>query len=131
MYRRAVLGSLAAGFGALFADCSGSSVSGSVVANETPLVLTHEYAVQATYSGTQIAVNVIAENGGNESVTTDPPVPRIVCTFLTEADERVYQAGRTLLDPVGVGESTALEFALGVNVDAVARYELRCKWVEE
>ncbi|MGB9951342.1 hypothetical protein ACOZ4F_02940 [Haloarcula marismortui] len=131
MHRRAVLGSLAAGVGTLFAGCTGSSVNGTVSTNETPLVLSHDYAVQATYSGTQIAVEVTAENDGDESITTDPPVPRIVCTFRSDTGEQVYQAGRTLVDAVDVGESTTLEFALGVDVDAVARYELRCKWVEE
>ncbi len=131
MHRRAVLGTLAAGCGTLFAGCSGSKVDGEVVANETPLVFSHEYAMQATYSGTRVVVDVTAENDGLEPITPEAPVPGVVCTFLDDGGESLHQSGLELQKLIGVGETVALEFTLAVDVDDVTRYELRCEWVEE
>ncbi|WP_436903450.1 hypothetical protein [Halovenus halobia] len=131
MHRRTVLGSFAAGVGILIAGCSRSSVDGTVVSNETPLTFTHEYATQATPSGTRIVVEVTIENDGSQPITPEGRVPRITCTFLDNSGERLYQSGLEPVEPIGVGETTTMEFPLAVNVDDVTRYELRSKWTDE
>ncbi|WP_254761729.1 hypothetical protein [Natrinema marinum] len=130
MHRRAVLGTLAAGCGTLFAGCSGSRVDGEVVANETPLAFSHEYATQATYSGTRVVVEVTAENDGHEPITPKESVPNVVCTFLDATGETLHQSGLKLTQFIGVGETITLEFTLAVDVDDVTRYELRSEWLE-
>lgn len=130
MHRRTLLGTLGAGFGTVLAGCSRSRVDGVVASNETPLVLTHEYATQATSSGTRVLVELLAENHGNEPITTDGQVPKITCTFLNDAGETLHEAGRQLVQPLGVGESTSLEFPLTIDTEDVTRYELRSEWIE-
>lgn len=131
MQRRTLLGTLGTGFGVALAGCSGSRVDGEVAANETPLVLTHEYATQGTPSGTRVLVETTAENDGDEPITQDGQVPKITCTFLDDADEQLHESGRELVQPLEVGESTDLEFSLAIDTDDVARYELRSEWVED
>lgn len=126
-----MLGTLAAGCGVMLAGCSGSSVDGAVVSNDTPLVLAHEYSTQATFSGTRVVVGVTATNEGDERLTPDVPLPRIVCTFLDSASESLYESGLELPRTVDVGESADLEFTLAVDVDDLTRYTLRCEWVRE
>jgi hypothetical protein len=130
MHRRTLLGTLAAGCGVSLAGCSRSRVEGVVAANETPLSFAHEYATQATPTGTRVLVEVTAENEGSEPITPDGRVPRITCTFLDGADESLHETGLQLIEPVGVGESTDLEFTLAIDTEDVARYELRSEWVE-
>lgn len=129
--RRAVLGTLLAGAGAALAGCSRSSVDGSVVENETPLSLSHEYAIQATGSGTRIAVDVTLTNDGSEPITPEGRVPRLTCTYLDDSGEELYQSGRELVEPLDIEETTTLQFTLGVDVEDVAAYELRSKWTDE
>lgn len=130
MHRRTLFGTLAAGFGTPLAGCFGSRVEGAVVSNETPLRFSHEYATQATYSGTRVVVDITIENDGSDPITPEGRVPRITCTFLNDSGEQLHQSGRELVEPVGVGETTTLEFALAVDVDDVTGYELRSEWVE-
>lgn len=131
MHRRTVLGSVAVGLGLFLAGCTGSSVDGSVVSNETPLALSHEYSTIATPSGTRTFVEVTVENDGNEPITPEDRVPRITCTFTDGSGEQLYQSGLELVEPLDVGETTTLEFTLAVDVDDVAAYELRSEWVEQ
>lgn len=131
MHRRTVIGVLLTGCGTLLAGCTGARIDGEVVSNETPLALSHEYATQGTPSGIRLVVNVAAENEGNKPMTPEDPVPRVVCTFLDDAGETVYRSGMELAESVDVGETTTLEFTLGVDVDEVTRYELRSEWNEE
>lgn len=128
MNRRAVLGTLATSCGLFLAGCSGSSVDGEVVSNETPLVLAHDYSTQATYSGTRVVVDVTATNDGDEQLTPEAPVPRVVCTFLDGDDETLYESGLELPQVVDSGETIELEFTLAVDVDDAARYTLRGEW---
>jgi hypothetical protein len=130
MYRRTLLRTLGAGFGTVFAGCSRSRVNGVVSSNETPLVLTHEYATQATSSGTRVLVEVVAENVGNEQITTDSQVPKITCTFLDDTGDTLHQSGRELVQPLDVGASTLFEFPLTIDTADVTRYELRSEWIE-
>lgn len=130
MYRRTLLGTLSTGFMAALAGCSRSRVDGVVASNETPLVLTHEYATRATSSGTRVLVEVTAENDGDEPITTDSQVPRIICTFLDDTGESLHESGRQLVQPLGVGESTSLEFPLTIDTEDVTRYELESEWTE-
>ncbi|WP_226008014.1 hypothetical protein [Natrinema salinisoli] len=131
MHRRAVLGTLAAGFGTLVAGCFGSRVDGEVISNETPLAFSHEYSTQATYSGTRVVVDVTAENQGIEPITPEGRVPRVVCTFLDNGGETLHRSGLELKRSIGVEETITLEFTLAVDVDDVSRYALRSEWVEE
>jgi hypothetical protein len=131
MHRRAVLGTLATGLGTMIAGCSRSSVDGTVVSNETPLSFSHEYATQATPSGTRIVVDVTAENDGNEQITPEGRVPRVTCTFLDSEGETLHEAGLELVDSIDVGEETTLEFTLAIDVDQLEEYELRSEWTEE
>jgi hypothetical protein len=128
MNRRAVLGTLAASCGLLFAGCSGTSVDGEVISNETPLLLSHEHSTQATYSGTRVVVDVAATNEGEEELTPESPVPRIVCTFLDSNDKTLHQSGLELPRAVAVGETITLEFTLAIDVDEATRYTLRSEW---
>jgi len=130
MHRRRFLGTLGAGTGVLLAGCSRNRVEGEVATNETPLVFSHEYATQGTASGTRVLVEVTAENDGDEPITTEGQVPNVTCTFLDDDGERLHEAGRQLVQPVGVGESTDLEFPLTIDTENVTRYELRSVWVE-
>lgn len=130
MHRRTVLTTLCVGFGTVLAGCSRSRVDGAVASNETPLLLTHEYATQATSSGTRVLVEVTAENDGNEVITTDRQVPKITCTFLNDAGATLHESGRQLVQPLDVGESTLLEFPLTIDTEDVTRYELRTEWTE-
>lgn len=128
MHRRRVLGTL--GAGVLLAGCLGSRVDGEVASNETPLVFSHEYVTQGTPSGTRVLVEVTAQNDGTDPITPDGQVPNVSCTFFDGSGEALHEAGRQLTEPVGVGESTSLEFPLAIDTDDVTRYELRCEWVE-
>lgn len=128
--RRALLGTLSTGLGAALAGCSGSRVEGVVASNGAPLALTHEYSTKATPSGTRVLVEVTAENDGDAPLTPDGRVPEIVCTFLNDAGETLHESGQQLVQPLAVGESTALEFSLAVDTEDVTRYELRSEWVE-
>ncbi len=130
MHRRTVLGSVAVGLGLLSAGCIGSSVDGSVVSNETPTTLSHEHSTIATSTGTRTVVEVTVENDGNERITPEGRVPWITCTFTDGSGNRLHQSGLELVNPLDVGETTTLEFTLAVDVDDVARYELRSEWVE-
>jgi hypothetical protein len=130
MHRRRFLGTLGAGAGVLLAGCSGSRVDGEVAVNETPLVFSHEYTTQATPSGTRVYVDVTAENSGDEQITPNGRVPNITCTFLDDAGATLHEAGKQLVQPVSVGESTSLEFPLTIDTEDVTRYELRSEWVE-
>ena len=131
MHRRAVLGTLAAGFGTLVAGCSQSRVDGEVASNETPLTFSHEYATQGTLSGTRVVVQVPAENDGNEAITLEESVPRVVCTFLDGSGNPLHQSGLELTRELDVGETVDLEFTLAVDVDEVTRYRLRSEWIED
>lgn len=131
MDRRTVLGTLVAGCGTLFVGCSRSRVDGVVVSSETSLDFSHKYSTQATYSGTRIVVDVIAENEGSEPITPDGQVLRVVCTFLDNGGETLHRSGLELKKFISVEETTTLEFTLAIDVDDVSRYELRCEWVEE
>jgi len=128
MQRRTVLGMLLAGCGTQLAGCTGTGIEGEVASNETPLALSYEYATQGTPSGTRLVVDVAAENAGNEPITPEDPVPRVVCTFLDDAGETVYQSGMELTEPIDAGETTTLTFTLGVDVGEVTRYQLRGEW---
>lgn len=130
MHRRTFLGMLLTGCGTLLAGCTGTRIDGEVVSNETPLSLSHDYATQGTPSGTRLVVDVEAENEGSEPITLEAPVPRVVCTFLDDPGETVYRSGMELAEPIDVGETTTLEFTLGVDVTEVARYELLSEWTE-
>jgi hypothetical protein len=102
-----------------------------VVSNETPLVLSYEYSTQATFSGTRVVVDVTAENDGTEPLTPAEPTPRIVCTFLDDGGETLYQSGLDLPRPVDVGATITLQFSLAVDVDDVERYTIRGEWSED
>ena len=129
MHRRTLLGTVVAGFGTVIAGCGGDTVEGSVVANETPLVLSHEYAIQGTPSGTRLVVDVSAENGGSEPISTDGEVPRVTCVFLNGVGETLHRSGVEPLERIGPGETSPFEFQLGTGVDEVTRYELSAEWV--
>ena len=129
--RRAVLGTILVGVGSLLAGCSQSSVKGAVVENETSLALSHEYGIQATPSGTRVVVDVTVTNNGSEQITPEGRVPRLTCSFLDGSGVQLHQSGLELVEPLDVGEETMLQFTLAVDVDSVARYELRSEWVEE
>ncbi|WP_262177196.1 hypothetical protein [Haloarcula laminariae] len=131
MHRRTLLGTLAAGCGSALAGCGGSAVTGEVVANETPLSLTHEYAVQGTPSGTRLVVDVTAENDGTDRITTEGRVPELACTFLDDDGEQLYRSGLKPRDPIGVGATSAFEFALSTSVSEAERYELTATWTED
>jgi len=131
MQRRTLLGMLATGLSVALAGCSRSRVDGDVVANETPLDLTHEYTTQGTPSGTRVLVETTVENDGAEPITQEGQVPRITCTFLDDAGEQLHESGRELVQPLDVGASTDLDFSLAVDTDDVTRYELRTEWVPE
>ena len=90
-----------------------------MAANETPLVFSHEYATQGTASGTRVLVEVTAENDGDEPITTEEQVPNVTCTFLDDDGETLHETGRKVVQPVGVGESTALEFPLAIDTEDV------------
>jgi hypothetical protein len=130
MHRRAVLGTLTTVGGVLLAGCSGSSIDGEVVENETPLAFTHEHATQATPSGMRIVVDVTVENDGDEPITPESRVPRVVCAFLDANGETLHRSGLELVETVAAGGTTALEFTLAVDTDDVARYEIQSEWVE-
>jgi hypothetical protein len=130
MHRRALLGSLAAGVGPLLAGCSGSRIDGEVLESDTPLRLSHEHSTQATPSGTRIVVDVTAENDGEEPITPEAPVPRVVCTFFDSADQSLYESSLKLPETVDVGETVSFEFTLAVDVDDAAGYALRSEWVQ-
>jgi hypothetical protein len=130
MHRRTVLGTLAVGFGIALGGCSRSSVDGTVVSNETPLVFSHEYATQSTPSGVRIVVEVTVENNGDEQITPEDRAPQITCTFVDSAGETLHQSGLKLVDSIGVGEETTLEFTLAVDTDEVEQYKLRSDWIE-
>ncbi|WP_324664582.1 hypothetical protein [Haloarcula sediminis] len=131
MHRRTLLGTLAAGCGSALAGCSGSTVTGEVVANETPLSLTHEYAIQGTPSGTRLVVDVTAENDGTDRITPEGQVPELACTFLDDAGEQIYRTGLQPRDPIRVGATSAFEFALSTRVSETTRYELTATWSQE
>lgn len=131
MYRRAVVGSLGTGLVALRAGCSRSRVDGVVATNETPLVFSHEYATQATYSGTRVLVEVTVENAGSAPITLENRVPRISCTFFDDAERTLHESSIKLVQPLGIDESTTLEFTLAIDTEDVARYELRSRWASE
>lgn len=131
MHRRTVLGTLAVSAGILLGGCSGSSVDGEIVSNETPLVFSHESETQSTPSGVRILVEVTLENDGTEPMTLDDRVPQITCTFRDDSGEDLYESGRKLTDPLEAGETTTVEFTTAVNVDDVTRYELRSEWADE
>lgn len=128
MYRRTVLGSVAVGLGIFVTGCLGSSVDGSVVTNETPLTLSHEFSTIATPTGTRNVVEVTVENDADGPITPDARVPRITCTFTDDSGGALYESGLELRDSLDVGESKTLEFNLTIDVDKVARYELRSEW---
>lgn len=131
MHRRSLLGTVAAGCGSLLAGCGGSTVAGEVVANETPLVLSHEHAVQGTPSGTRLVVDVTAENNSEDPITAAGRVPELSCTFLNDAGERLHRSGVQPLDTIGAGAAATFEFQLGTRVSEAARYELAAAWTEE
>jgi len=131
MYRRDVLGMVAAGCGTLFAGCGGSNIDGEVVRNETPLALTHEYAVQGTPSGTRIVVDVTAANGSNSPITPDGTVTYLSCTFLNSADETLHRAGVQPVETIDAGATAQFQFTLGTSVDEATRYELTGEWVQD
>jgi hypothetical protein len=131
MHRRTVLGIVAAGFGSLLAGCSGSTVAGEVVANETPLGLTHEYEIQGTPSGTRLVVTVTAENGGEEQITPDGRVPELSCTFLNDAGEPLHDSGLQPVEAISAGETATFEFQLGTRVSEASRYELAAAWTRD
>lgn len=130
MHRRTLLGTLAAGGGLLFAGCTASTVDGEVVSNETPLTFSHESTISSTYSGSRVVVDVTARNEGDEPITPEGRVPEVACAFLDGDGATLYEPGRELTEAVGVEETVSLEFAMGVDVDKVARYAIRCRWVE-
>lgn len=130
MYRRTVIGTLCTGPVGLLAGCSRSRVEGTVATNETPLVFTHDYATQATPSGTRVLVEVTAENAGSDPIALENRAPRITCTFLDDADAVLHESGVELVQPLEVDESTTLEFTLAIDTEDVAQYELRGRWVE-
>lgn len=130
IYRRSVLATLGTGLLASLAGCSRSRVDGEVVTNETPLGISHEYATQATPSGTRVLVEVTIENTGSERITREERVPRITCRFLDEGGETLHEMGLILVKPLDVEESRTLEFTLAIDTEDVTRYELRSRWVE-
>lgn len=130
MYRRAVLGTLAVGYGTLFAGCVESSIDGKVIANETPLTFSHEHSTIATPSGTRVVVDVTGEHGGSEPITPEGSVPQVVCTFLDDSGDTLHESGLKLSNGIGVGETITLEFTLAVEVDDLDRYTLRCEWAD-
>lgn len=131
VHRRTILGMVATGFGSVLAGCGGSSVDGEVVANETPLVLSHEHTVQGRPSGTVLSVDVTAENDGQNRITPDGQVPQLTCTFLNNAGETLYQSGIQPLEPIDVGAATTFQFKLGTNVSDATRYELTAAWITD
>jgi hypothetical protein len=74
MYRRTVIGTLGTGLLWVFAGCTGSRVDGVVATNETPLAFSHEYATQATSSGTRVVVDVTVENDGGDPIALEKRV---------------------------------------------------------
>jgi len=116
------------GCGSLLAGCSGSTVDGEVVANETPLVISHEYTIRGTPSGTVLIVDVTAENGGQNRITPDGRVPQVTCTFLNADGETLHQSGIQPLEPIAVGTATELQFKMGTHLNEVTRYELTAAW---
>lgn len=131
MHRRTVLGMAAAGCGSLLAGCGGATVAGEVVANETPLALTHDYEIQGTPSGTRLLVTVTAENGGEEPITPDGRVPELSCEFLSGAGETLHQSGVRPLEAIAAGDATTFQFQLGTRVSEASRYELTAVWTSE
>jgi hypothetical protein len=121
----------AAGCGSVLAGCGGPTVDGAVVANETPLVIAHEYAVRGTPSGTVLVVDVTAENQGQRRITPDGQVPELTCAFLNDAGEPLHQPGIQPLEPIDVGAATTFQFKLGTNLSEVTRYELMAAWISD
>lgn len=130
MHRRAYVRTLLVGAGCVVAGCSGSSLDGRVEGNDTPLALTHEYAMQSTLSGLRVVVDVMATNAGSEPISPTGRVPRVTCTFTDSAGATIHSSGLELRTAVRAGESVALEFTLAVDVDDVAGYALGSEWVE-
>ena len=127
--RRAVVGALGVGVITLLAGCSRSRVDGNVAVNETPLRLTHEYATQATYSGTRVLVEVVVKNAGETPILLEQRTPRVTCTFLNDAERTLFESSVELVNPLDAGESTTLEFPLTIDTAAVTRYVLEIEWV--
>ena len=115
----------------MMAGCSQSSIEGAVVENETPLALSHEYGIHATSSGTRIVVDVTVMNDGGEQITPESRLPRVICTFVTDSGEQLFQSGRRLLEALDTEETATVQFTLAVSVDDVAEYELQCRWADE
>ncbi|NLV08332.1 hypothetical protein GOC83_19635 [Haloarcula rubripromontorii] len=115
----------------LLAGCGGSTVSGAVVSNDTPLSIAFEHAIQGTPSGTRLLVDVTAENTGSEPVTPDGEVPKLSCTFLDGAGRTLHRSGVQPVEPIAAGDSVAFQFQLGTQVSDVTRYELVGELVQE
>lgn len=130
MHRRHFLGSAAVGLGTLLAGCGGSTVSGAVVSNETPLALSFDHAIQGTPSGTRLLVDVTAEHTGPDIITPDGEVPLLSCTFLNGAGETLHQSGVQPVEPIHAGESVPFQFQLGTRVSEAQRYELVGEWAQ-
>lgn len=131
MHRRTVLGMAVAGCGSVLAGCGGSAVAGAVVANETPLVLTHEYEIRGTPSGTVLVVDVTAANDGGDPITPDGQVPELTCTFLNSADETLHESGVQPLEAIDSGDAATFQFKLGTRVSEASRYELAAAWTRD
>lgn len=127
--RRAVVGTLSVGVIAALAGCSRSRVDGVVGVNETPLRLTHEYTTRATYSGTRVVVEVVAENDGETPMLLEQRAPKITCTFLDDTEKTLHESSVELVNPLRAGESTALEFPLTIDTTAVTQYVIQSEWV--
>ena len=122
---------VATGCGSVLAGCGGPTVDGEVVANETPLDLSHEYTVQGTPSGTILTVDVTAENESQNRITPDGQVPQLTCAFLNGAGETLHQSGIQPLEPIDVGAATTFQFKLGTRVSDARRYELTAVWIAD
>jgi len=112
------------------AGCRGSTVTGSVVENETPLSTAHEYAIRANGYGTTVIVDVTAINESGAAISGPRPVLDGTCRFLDADGERLHGSTRRIELPLESGWQRAMQFKLGGSATDADRYELRFRWDE-
>lgn len=127
MHRRDALRTIAGAGMVLLAGC-GSTIDGSASTQGTPLAIDHDYDLQSTYSGMVVVVSATADYQGEAPMDPDQRFLAVTCTFENGDGEVLHEAGHLLKDPIAPGESTEMEFTLGIDVDEAKRYEIQAEW---
>lgn len=131
MHRRDVLRTLAGASLLGLAGCGGPSATGTVVANDTALVVTdHRAGTRATQAGTELYVEAQTRNDGDEPITRSGTVPEFACTFFSESNEQLYHAAQELTRPLNPSDTREFTFELHRRSDEADRYELAITSVE-